>query len=48
MDTKQLIIYRNLEYQALFEELAGLLKRPESGGDRWDREAALAGRNLRL
>ena len=26
MDTKQLIIYRNLEYQEVFEEFAGLLE----------------------
>ena len=26
MDTRQLIIYRNLEYQELFEEFAGLLE----------------------
>ena len=33
MDTKQLIIYRNLEYQELFEEFAGLL---EGAGERKD------------
>ncbi len=33
MDTRQLIIYRNLEYQELFEEFAGLL---EGAGERKD------------
>ena len=60
MDTRQLIIYRNLEYQELFEEFAGLL---EGAGERKDagsleiageqkdaagREAALANQLIEL
>lgn len=40
MDTKQLIIYRNLEYQELFEEFAGLLEGAGERKDAGSRESA--------
>ena len=41
MDTKQLIIYRNLEYQELFEEFAGLLEGAGEQKDAGSRESEM-------
>ena len=48
MDTRHLVIYRNLEYQQLFEDMAKLLKEPALGEDHAHKAAGLAGQLIEL
>lgn len=48
MDTRHLVIYRNLEYQQLFEDMAKLLKEPALGEDHAYKAAGLAGQLIEL
>lgn len=48
MDTKQLIIYRNLEYQQLFEDMAALLADPQACAADGEKKAVLANRLIEL
>lgn len=48
MDTKHLVIYRNLEYQQLFEDMAQLLKEPAMGEAHAHKAAGLAGQLIEL
>ena len=48
MNTDQLIIYRNLEYQQLFEDMAGLLERAKQGNVSGADDCALANQLIEL